>query len=55
MERPQRGAARFELDLAEELSDDRNDRDDGRGDPEKTQTEHERLNGPAHVCVRRAA
>jgi hypothetical protein len=37
MDRRSRGAP-SRRDLVEELGDDRNDRDDGRGDPEQAQT-----------------
>ena len=45
MERRPRGPP-DRSDLAKELGDDRDDRHDGRGDPQKAQAQHERLNGP---------
>jgi len=38
-------------DLADQLGDERDDRDDGRGDPENAKTRHERLNGPTHEAL----
>ena len=36
-----------------QLGDERDDRDDGGGDPEEAETRHQRLNGPTEQCVRR--
>jgi hypothetical protein len=52
MGRPLRGAGEPRLDLVEQLGDEGDDRDDGRGDPEKAKTRHQRLNGPTPRCVR---
>jgi hypothetical protein len=38
----------------EQLGDEGDDRDDRRGDPEKAETRHQRLNGALRRCVRRA-
>jgi hypothetical protein len=35
----------------EELSDDRDDRYDGRTDPKKANARHQRLNGPTHDAL----
>lgn len=37
--------------LVEQLGDERDDSDDGRGDPENAEARHKRLNGPTREAL----